>query len=72
MHAPAGSRAGLAEGIQEAISIMVVAKNFLAPIASIQEVIERAGKLDSRFPGHGPTTSNQTPSVEDFLAGFKS
>jgi hypothetical protein len=58
MHAPAGSRADLAEGIQETISIMVVAKNFLAPIPSIQEVIERAGKLDSRFPGHDPTTLN--------------
>jgi hypothetical protein len=54
--------------MQESISIAVVAKNFLAPIASIQEVIERAGKLDLRFPGHAPNKSNQTLPVEYFPA----
>jgi hypothetical protein len=49
---PAGLGAGFGEGLQKATTIRVILKNRLAPVAAIQDVIDRAGIFHSEFARH--------------------
>ena len=49
---PAGLGAGFGEGLQKATTIRAILKNRLAPVAAIQDVIDRAGIFHSEFACH--------------------
>jgi hypothetical protein len=55
MHLPARLRASFAAYLQKGSPIDVVAKDCLAPVASIQEVIKSAFVLDPDLAGHDLT-----------------
>ena len=61
MHLPAGLRAGLAEYLEETVSVGVVAKDWLSPVASVHEMIKGAFVFDSDLAGHD-LTCRKSPS----------
>jgi len=50
---PAGLGASLAQGLDEALPIRVVFEDGFAPIAAIQDVVDRAGIFDAQLAQHG-------------------
>ena len=59
MDLPAGLEAGFAEGVQEPLTIVVIAEDEFAMIAAIQDVVNRAGVLDTKFAGHARNSKRQ-------------
>ncbi len=52
MNQPIGSLASLAERLQKHFSILVVAKDWLAPVAAIHDMINGSGILHAKLSGH--------------------
>ena len=52
VNAPARPGAGLPQRREEIFPVLLVAKDRLLPIAPVEHVLERTGKLHTRFPGH--------------------
>ena len=57
---PAGFLAGLAQGFQKALAVLVVLENIFAPVAPIHEVVNGAGILDSEFAWHGAENTKKS------------
>jgi len=55
---PAGLAAGFAQSIEEPLAIAVVAEDGFAPVAAVQDVVNRAGVLHAEFPGHAAGCPN--------------
>jgi hypothetical protein len=68
--APTRALACLRQGGQELFPIRVIAKNRFLPIATIQQMINRAGELDSRFARHDLILGRTTPSSRANLPRF--
>jgi len=60
MHLPARLLASLGEGLQEPLSILVVGKNRVPAIATIHNVIDRAGVLDAQLASHGCSIADRS------------
>src|SRR3974390_669600 len=49
---PIGLLAGLPERLQKQEPVLVVVKNWLAPVATVHDVVDRPGVLHSEFASH--------------------
>jgi hypothetical protein len=49
---PAGLGACLAQCLNKGLAIRVIQEDQLAPVAAIQDVVDRTGILDSQLAGH--------------------
>jgi hypothetical protein len=70
VNSPTRALACLRQGGQKLFPICVVAKNRFLPIATIQQMVDRAGELDSRFARHDLILGRTTPSSRANLPRF--
>ena len=63
---PIGLGAPFTQGLQETLSIGIVAKDWLAAVTTVHEVIDGAGMLDAQVAGHGRTLTFCLASVNKF------
>ena len=54
---PLGFAARLVKGFQKTPPVDVVVVNRLPPIASVHDMVDRSGVLDTQLAGHGLTVS---------------
>jgi hypothetical protein len=52
MELPVGFGAGFGKGVEEKLAILIGEKDVFAMIATVHEVIDRAGVLEPEFSGH--------------------
>jgi hypothetical protein len=63
VNAPTRPLAGLCECIEKSLSVGVVPKDLLPSISTVEDMINRAGKLDAQFPWHGSPLPRLPPDV---------
>jgi len=66
VESPFGLGAPFAQGLQETISIGIVAKYWLASVSAVHNVIEGVGTLGAQLAGHGRTLTFCWAGVHKF------
>jgi hypothetical protein len=64
MHLPAGFLGTLRQRLEELLTINIIEKNVLSPVAPVHHVIDRARILHSHRPRHGTSLTAAVPVVK--------
>src|ERR1039458_2172556 len=64
MHLPAGFLGTLRQRLEELLTINIIEKNVLSPVAPVHHVIDRARILHSHRPRHGMNLTRAVPVVK--------
>jgi len=62
MNSPTGSGAHLLEGPEKEFAVGVISKDGLAPVSTVEDVVNGSGKLHSHSSGH-ENSSPESPAV---------
>ena len=67
MDLPCGLDTRLGQSLEKALPIRVILENGLAPVAAIQDVVDRAWILNSEFASHAPRLPKCAEAVNNKL-----
>jgi hypothetical protein len=63
MDLPLGLAAGIAQGVEKLLLVGAIAKNILAIISPIHEVVDRSGISNAQLARHEPPVLTRSPTA---------